>query len=153
MLCIKCGKNQATKTYARVVAGKRREEYYCLACYHKTFIEVAASERAERACAYCGRTAAELKKTSIVGCARCYETLKATVTPMITGMQGMEAHRGKAATSATEKRAFELRCKELLTLVESYRNTGDSERAKSCYDEYNRLTDYLASGVGNGKHT
>lgn len=153
MLCMQCKKNQATKTYARVIGNKRREEYYCLSCYHKTFLETGTDGKAEKVCPYCGRTAAEVKKTSIVGCAKCYETLKWVVAPMLTGMQGVEAHRGKSATSASGKAAIELRCKELLTLMEIYRNAGDNERAKSCYDEYNRLNDYLRAGGNYGEHT
>lgn len=93
MLCIRCKKNQATKTYERLKNGKKEVEYYCLSCYHYAFAE-SDSVSPRTSCPYCGTTAAELKKRNIAGCAHCYTTLAHTVRPMIEKMQNATTHVG-----------------------------------------------------------
>ena len=58
MLCGKCKKNQATKTYETLKNGKKQTEYFCLECYHKGFVYVEEGE-ALSACPYCGTTVAQ----------------------------------------------------------------------------------------------
>ena len=157
MLCVKCKKNQATKTYERVLGGEKCEEYYCLSCFHESFLSVDVDGRENGAtydvCPCCGTNVETLKKTSLVGCARCYRTIGKVAIPMVIRMQGGEAHRGKRAAAVSQEEHIRLRCAELLMLIRAYRERGDSERAKSCFDEYNRLKDYLFSGGADGKFT
>ena len=69
MLCQKCKKNQATKTYELIKSGGKTTEYYCLDCYHRLFLyqkEVEGDDSLS-ACPYCGVTATEFKATKMVG--------------------------------------------------------------------------------------
>ena len=97
MLCEKCKKNQATKTYEYVKNNKRELTYYCIDCYHKTFLvlEDKPSEKSVSACPFCGATAAEIKKRNLVGCANCYTSLAHVLQPTIIKMQGTKSHSGK----------------------------------------------------------
>ena len=94
MLCGKCKKNQATKTYEQIKKGKKEVAYYCLACYHETFLcaEEEQTSQIFSACPYCGTTVSEFKKRNLVGCARCYTMLSGAVLPVVVKMQGGKIH-------------------------------------------------------------
>ncbi|MBQ8375335.1 MAG: hypothetical protein IJX98_07185 [Clostridia bacterium] len=153
---MKCRKNQATKTYERVFGGKKREEYYCLSCFHESFVSVESdgteNGKSYEVCPYCGTSEETLKKTSLVGCAKCYKTIGKTAIPMLIRMQGVEAHRGKSAATSNSEH-IRLRLEELATLIKVYRETGENERAKKCLDEYNKLNRRLSEGGNDGKFT
>ncbi|MBQ8323452.1 MAG: hypothetical protein IJX91_05745 [Clostridia bacterium] len=140
MLCAKCRKNQATKTYEQIKKGKKEISYYCLDCYHNTFL--CDDERSDAyvysACPYCGTTAEEFKKRNLVGCAYCYETLQRAVYPVIRKMQGGELHRGKAPYE-NEREKTERRCLELKTLAEKRYREGDKEGAAEYEEQISRL--------------
>ena len=157
MLCVKCRKNQATKTHERLVGGEKRKEYYCLTCFHESFlsVDVDGTEQGKSydVCPCCGTSAETLKKTSLVGCSRCYQTIGKVAIPMVIAMQGVEAHRGKRAAAVSKAEHIRLRCRELLMLADAYQARGETQRAKSCVDEYNRLQDHLFSGGADGKFT
>ena len=156
MLCIKCRKNQATKTYERVVGGEKREEFYCLSCFHESFLSVDVDGmehgKTYSTCPYCNTSVETLQKTSLVGCAHCYQTIGVAAIPMVVRMQGVEAHRGKTASVPSQEEQVQLRRNELLVLAKAYREKGDEARAKTCVEEYNRLTAYLRGGGVDGKN-
>ncbi len=132
MLCAKCKKNQATKTYELIKNGKTETTYYCLECYHNEFVYV-DTETTFSVCPYCGTTAAQFKKTSLVGCAHCYETLAHVVFPLVSKMQGGERHRGKSAY-ATEEERIARRCNELDIMAKKHYLENDDKSA-AVYEE------------------
>lgn len=132
MLCAKCKKNQATKTYELIKNGKQERVYYCLECYHNDFVFV-ETETALSACPYCGTTATQFKRTSLVGCAQCYTVLAHVVFPVVSKMQGGEKHRGKRAYETEEER-IELRRKELDIMANKYYLANDDKGA-AVYEE------------------
>ena len=132
MLCAKCKKNQATKTYELIKNGKQERVYYCLECYHNDFVFV-ETETALSACPYCGTTATQFKRTSLVGCAQCYTALAHVVFPVVSKMQGGEKHRGKRAYETEEER-IELRRKELDIMANKYYLANDDKGA-AVYEE------------------
>ena len=140
MLCQKCKKNQATKTYEYVNCEKRELQYYCLDCYHKTFLPVGEKreDKALSACPFCGMSAAEVKKRNLVGCAYCYTALYATLQPMIVKMQGERLHGGKTPyieeqTSQTQRR------RELEVLAEKCYADNDDIAAGKYEEQISRL--------------
>lgn len=132
MLCAKCKKNQATKTYELMKNGNKEITYYCLECYHRDFVCV-ETETTLSACPYCGTTVSQFKRTSLVGCAQCYQALSHVVFPWITKMQGGEKHRGKRAY-ATEAERIERRCNELDIMANKYYLENDDKSA-AVYEE------------------
>ena len=142
MLCGKCKKNQATKTYEQIKNGKKETSYYCLDCYHKSFVCVEeATGEALSACPYCGMEAAQFKRTKIVGCAYCYQTLAHVVFPVVTKMQGGEIHKGKRAYETQTERT-ERRIHELETMAEKCYSENDDKSA----GRYEEHIDQLRAG-------
>ena len=141
MLCCRCKKNQATKSYMRTLAGKQKAEYYCLDCYRNGFLSVEMdgedNGRSFEICPYCGTSAEDFKRTTLVGCAMCYKTIGTAVIPTLITMQGGEVHVGKKGAGQEEK--LRLRLEELMVLYESYKREGDEKRAYEVAQEYKRL--------------
>ena len=142
MLCGNCRKNQATKTYEKIRGGKKEVSYYCLDCYHKLFIGFNGQSEADllSECPYCATTAEEVKKSNIVGCAKCYETLKDALYPVVAKMQGEEIHKGKKPFGRNSERV-ERRCNELKTLIEKAYAEKDYTRAKEYTERLSFLQD------------
>ena len=133
MLCGRCNKNQAAKTYELIKNGKKMIEYYCLDCYHRQFVN-AEKTAVVSACPYCGTTEAQIQKTKLVGCANCYQTLAHVVLPMLTKMQGGEdLHYGKAAYETPMERV-DKRIKELDVMAKKYYLEND-DKAAAVYEE------------------
>ena len=132
MLCAKCKKNQAAKTYELIKNGKRETVYYCLECYHNDFVCV-ETETNLSVCPYCGTTIAQFKKTSLVGCAQCYQALAHAVFPVVTKMQGGEKHCGKQAYKTYAER-IKRRRQELDTMANKYYLENDDKSA-AVYEE------------------
>ncbi len=132
MLCAKCKKNQATKTYELIKNGETKTVYYCLECYHNDFVCVETDEVLS-ACPYCGTSVSYFKRTNLVGCAHCYQALSHAVFPVVTKLQGGEKHRGKSAYATVEER-IERRCNELDIMANKYYLENDDKSA-AVYEE------------------
>ncbi len=105
MRCFYCNRNEATKSYLRVIKGKEENEYYCAECYGKKFLEEKTENGTSSfsACPYCGTTLSEFRASSIVGCPYCYQTLTAGLVPYVIRMQGDACgHRGKKPPLSVE---------------------------------------------------
>ena len=126
MLCEHCKKNQVTKTYERVVGGKTVIDYYCLSCYHRLF----DTAETDAVCPYCGTTESEVKRRSIVGCAKCYQSLQRAVVSKIDKMQGGDTtHTGKGPDGGDHERIAR-RCHELKKCIEMLNAEKSFDRAK-----------------------
>ncbi|MBQ8291507.1 MAG: hypothetical protein IJX88_03230 [Clostridia bacterium] len=129
MLCGKCKKNQATKSYEQIKNGKKSLEYYCLDCYHRLFLDVGEST-GTTVCPYCGVTADEVKRRNIVGCAMCYESLKDALYPIVTKLQGGQKHKGKKPVG-DKSEDIRRRCYELRAIADKLNAEGDFDGARA----------------------
>ena len=142
MLCARCKKNQATKTYELLKNGKKSVEYYCLSCYHEAFLSAPETSATitQNTCPYCGTTAENIQKSTLAGCAYCYSTLAHVVAPMIKKMQSDRLHAGKTpyefASEQTKKRIL-----ELTTLAKKCRAEGDYDGVYQYEKQIARLLD------------
>lgn len=138
MLCDKCKKNQAIRTYEQTRNGRVERVRYCLQC------DPAMWEG--DACPYCGTTVAEFKKTKLVGCAKCYQTLARDIAPVVERMQCVigttGCHKGKVAYHNKQER-IKQRCMELSTLAEQ-RYSENDDRGAGVYEE---RIDMLRAGL------
>lgn len=138
MLCDKCKKNQAIKTYEQTRNGKIEYVHYCLQCDPALWTD--------SACPYCGTTSADFAKTKLVGCAKCYQTLGKAIQPAVEGMQGVAytegCHKGKVAYQNKQER-IKQRCIELSTLAEQ-RYSENDDRGAGVYEE---KIDMLRAGL------
>ena len=139
MLCGRCKKNQATKTYEQIKKGKNTVEYFCLDCYHRLLVVVGEETDAELdKCPYCGTGVEEIKKHRLVGCAKCYETLAAVINPMIVKMQGGAAHCGKSPQGGDYERLAR-RTGELKTIVNKLNAEKDFQAARAYTERLSAL--------------
>lgn len=154
MLCCHCKNNQATKTYEQVKRGVLETEYYCLDCFQRLFLtQTSKAAGALSVCPYCGTTVEEFQAKKLVGCAHCYTTLNAELTPVIVKMQGIEIHKGKRPPldnpemDSGEENSLELimqarynrQVRELTMIIEKLKKEKNYERAKEYADKLSRM--------------
>ena len=141
MLCGNCKKNQATKTYEQIKKGKKEISYYCLSCYHQTFLCVDEESETQvfSACPYCGTSVADFKKRNLVGCAHCYTMLSSAVLPVVVKMQGGKLHKGKSPYENAGD-AVSRRIGELTALEKKYEREHDNISASRCRGQIARLS-------------
>lgn len=113
MLCQSCGAHPATTRIKTIVNGRLTERFLCASCAQRLgyvtlltqlnrgfgsvfsdFLQEDGQAGAER-CPQCGVTFDEIARTGQVGCARCYETFRDRLQPIIQHMYGGDVHRGK----------------------------------------------------------
>ena len=162
MACGHCGKNQAVKTYEEIKNGKKQVEYYCLDCYHRLFLftDETEGDMDLTACPYCGTSLAEVKKSKLVGCAKCYKMLNGGMLPLIKKMQGEKAHTGKTPPldgydvnvdngarliaddfrkQAIALARFERQCNELEVIISKLKAENNYEDAKGYADKLSSM--------------
>ena len=154
-LCFACKKNHPAVSYERKVRGGVEIEHYCLACYENKFLSVNSDGHEDgktyEVCPCCGAKADEVKKTALVGCAKCYHTLGVLTVPMVIRMQqnSSDVHRGKSAVDGEGAQRSNRR-KELQTLAYPYEKMGDAVRARACLREVEEL-DIEGAQDGRGR--
>ncbi|MDL2217169.1 UvrB/UvrC motif-containing protein [Christensenellaceae bacterium OttesenSCG-928-M15] len=99
MLCDKCKQNQATVHTVSVVNGVKQEQYLCTECANNMEVNIPSlmeilsgfqyAPRTEQlpACE-CGMTLCAFQKAGLVGCAKCYDTFRRQLSPVIKRAQG-----------------------------------------------------------------
>lgn len=113
MTCEICQKNEASVHFKQVVNGSVRELHVCQECAEANGFDVQSpmaltdflfglgvpdeemGRELEKTCPSCGLGLSDLRKTSRLGCARCYETFSEELDPMLKAMQGADRHVGK----------------------------------------------------------
>ena len=157
MLCYQCKQNESVRKYKQIKNGIAQEHNYCFDCYQKLLLSLQSENSEENelsACPYCGTTEEEFRKSKLVGCVHCYQTLK-SVSSVITRMQGKKAHQGKYPSIETESLetfqesvTFEMateeqiektrllrQCRELTMIIEKLKSEGEYEKAKGYADK------------------
>lgn len=141
MLCMRCKKNQATKTKERTVDGKKKTEYYCADCYRAAFLlpEEFSNGKSVRKCPYCGRDKEKVLKSGLVGCANCYASFADDVLPIAIKMQGDGVHAGKAPYAVKRADRLEIRYRELQVLIRKHTEEQNLEKVKEYSQESRRI--------------
>jgi protein arginine kinase activator len=125
MKCEICGQHEGTVPVKQVVNGVVKETVVCQECAQKISSElesplgmmdflfgVGAKPEAgpgddDLACADCGMKRRDFRKSSRLGCARCYTTFAEDLKPMLAAMHRGVEHVGKIP--ATEKATAQIR--------------------------------------------
>ncbi|MBP6507830.1 MAG: UvrB/UvrC motif-containing protein [Opitutaceae bacterium] len=90
-------------------------------------------------CEQCGFTQADFKKHGRFGCARCYETFKGVVEPMLDSMHKGSTHIGKVPQKALARKSLYDRLTKLeLDLTDAIK-TERYEDAARCRDEIHQV--------------
>jgi len=112
MLCEMCHQQPATVHLTTIVGGEKTEQHLCAACCQKhkqamtmagmstLLLNLLSASKGEaqdegKACPHCGQTYAAFRKSSLLGCAKCYETFRGEVMPMLERVHGKTRHVGR----------------------------------------------------------
>ena len=168
MLCCKCRKNQATKTYELMKNGEKQTQYYCLDCFERNFlyVEEEEGEKLLSSCPYCGASKEDILAKKLVGCGYCYATLASVVLPMVVSMQNTtQSHKGKKPplseedlpaseemtapvyeyeTKLRKDVRFKRQCHELEEVIGKLLSEGDFEGAKEYEEKLKRMKEKSA---------
>lgn len=101
MKCEKCGQKEAT-----VFVNNQNKEYYiCSSCSVERqlgeSLGLLGGVNGTKVCS-CKTSLQEIKESGFVGCAKCYETFKEELLPIISSLHGHLVHKGKKKFSKIE---------------------------------------------------
>ncbi len=109
------------------------ETFSLAALLAKSFADPAEeTEGVSLVCEQCGYTARDFKKSGRLGCAACYDTMKAELGPLLAGLHKGGRHQGKTPTR--QWRRLEL-AREIESLERQFREAVQSENFETaaCY--------------------
>ena len=141
MLCMRCHKNQATKTKECEENGKKTSSFYCADCFHTLFL--CAEEQTQPSpikCPYCGKSKDSVLRSGLVGCANCYKSFAKELMPMIVKTQGEETHDGKTPVATEMRDRYKIRFEELQVLIRQRTEEQDVEKVKEYSQESRRIS-------------
>ncbi|MBQ9992714.1 MAG: UvrB/UvrC motif-containing protein [Firmicutes bacterium] len=112
MLCDNCKKNPATVHMVKVINGVKTEQHLCAECAQKNnelsfnkdsiadffpfFGQMPQVKKAAfEPCPTCGMSFAELQKSGLVGCDKCYAHFKPYIAQLLPRIQKGNEHQGK----------------------------------------------------------
>jgi protein arginine kinase activator len=164
MECQVCQQREATVHIKQVQDGNAREVHVCAECAAQHGLEgispmdltdflfgVGAtrddvhSPADDKRCPGCGFTGKEFKKTSRLGCMRCYETFAGDVQPILVSMHRGDQHVGKVPLCERKRYDMVRLEQEMAAAVQ----TQDFEAAARFRDRIRVLSDgKLAVGDG-----
>ncbi|NDL67308.1 UvrB/UvrC motif-containing protein [Anaerotalea alkaliphila] len=159
MMCEICHKEPATVFLTQIVNGQKIELHLCEKCakeqqgalfnnnpsfqkFLSGLLDTAAAQSTthlhteEMSCPQCGMTLEEFKKTSKVGCAKCYEVFSEEFSPILKRLHGNVVHGGKRP----EKLDAELRLLNRIGELESELKIALMQEA---YEEAAKLRDQI----------
>lgn len=140
MLCMRCKKNQATKTKEWVEDGKKTSGFYCAECFHALFLS--AEEHTQPTpshCKYCGKSKESVLRSGLVGCGNCYKSFSKELMPLIVKTQGEKTHEGKTPLAIEMQDRCKIRYQELQVLIRQRTEEEDVEKLKEYSQESSRI--------------
>lgn len=167
MICMLCGKNDATVHFTRIVNGKKQEIDICEECA-KNFeginltpdisfgtpfsvqnvingimdylVENSEPYRiVEMKCPVCGTTYSEFKNTGLLGCSECYRSFNQNLMPMIKRVQGNVEHVGRIPKKCGKELVEKKRLMSLKEELQKAILAEEYEKAATIRDEIKRL--------------
>ena len=112
MLCQCCGERPVTTRIKTIVNGRLTERALCAVCAQRlgytsllTHLDrgfgsvfsdcLEETPAGVEHCPQCGATFDDIIRTGLVGCARCYETFREQLQPVLQHIYGADVHCGK----------------------------------------------------------
>jgi len=165
MKCEVCKTRDASVHLKQVVNGDVREMHVCQECAAKSGFDVQSpmaltdflfgltstestpEEAEDKVCPGCRLSLRQFRKTSRVGCARCYETFAHELAPMLAAMQGADRHAGKVPS----RERLSSQIQTLRRAMEKAVHAEDFEEAARLRDQMGKIKAQQAktkAGVG-----
>ncbi|MCD5405517.1 MAG: UvrB/UvrC motif-containing protein [Desulfotomaculum sp.] len=165
MLCEKCNKKSATVHLTQIVNNKKTEMHLCEECANKSsFIshtksfgfepefsfqsflsdligsDYVFSDKSAASCPKCGTSQRDIAKGNLLGCAKCYDTFKEQLLPVIKRIHGTTQHVGKVPEERTAgKTKLVKKLRDLKSLLKDAVSKEEFERAAKIRDEIKAL--------------
>ncbi len=156
MLCDVCGEKEANVHLTQMVNDDVKNLHLCEACAAASGLDVnspvsladvllgvggkkedVGKELPDRVCPVCQMHFSDFKKTSRLGCQRCYESFEEYLAPLIDGMQKGGQHLGKMPSGRAADPALP---RSLISLQDALR----SAVAEENYEEAARIRDEIS---------
>lgn len=165
MLCQMCHENPATTHIRTTVNGKTQEYMLCSTCANKNgylfspknfdfsvgdllsgFLGNIKGKEAKHSlsvkkCPQCGMVFNEFSKTGKLGCAKCYDTFKDELIPMIERIHGKSTHVKRQAQLSSLNKSMDVseKIKKLQSEMQKAIDVQDFENAARIRDEIKEL--------------
>ncbi|MSR43300.1 MAG: excinuclease ABC subunit B [Pedosphaera sp.] len=161
MLCCQCNQNEATVHLTEVVGDKMKKVDLCEACAKAKGVsdpagfaladlllglgasqqveQSAGAEGGQLACANCGFTQADFKKTGRLGCSECYNSFADGLEGVLKTMHKGTRHVGKVPKALRQVRDVSDQLKTLQKKLDKSITTEDFEQAAVLRDEIKKL--------------
>jgi protein arginine kinase activator len=160
MLCDICKKNEATVHLTQIVDKKVLKVDLCEGCSKVKGVQEAAgfsladlqlglgagdeiSADAGTACAVCGFTQADFKKTGRLGCSACWETFEPGLGALLKAMHKSDRHVGKVPSKAAHTLVITGQIKDLSDELEKAVREEKYEDAAHIRDQIKQLESKL----------
>jgi protein arginine kinase activator len=163
MLCDVCQKDNASVYLTQIVEGKMQKVNLCEACASEKGVDdptgfaladlllgLGSQEQVKKvsgepACAVCGFTQSDFKKTGRLGCSACYSIFGDGLDSLLKAMHKGTRHIGKVPSAFVRTKAIRDRLDELQEELQSAVSSENYEDAARLRDEINSLEDQLAT--------
>ncbi len=157
MLCQVCHKNEATVHYTEVSGSKVIEIHLCEKCAIEKgvsikpqfllgglmsgLVEFEKSTKIVKGkkCPGCGLTYDDFKRMGRLGCSKCYETFKQSLTALLETIHGSSVHAGKVPAIVDRKVDKGLILKKLRERLRKLVEKEEFEEAARLRDEIRKL--------------
>ncbi|RQD67001.1 MAG: hypothetical protein D5S00_11350 [Tindallia sp. MSAO_Bac2] len=162
MLCQQCKQRKATVHLKENIQGQTNERFICDICAEKMnhlnspfsfsvhnllssyFDQEPKAEKdgaaiGEKACPQCGQLYRHYKETGLLGCAKCYETFRPMIMPLIRRIQGSNQHVGKVPAKTERIQRFQRRVQHLRSALKDAIRKEEYEKAAELRDQISQL--------------
>jgi protein arginine kinase activator len=164
MVCDICKKTDATVHLTQILDGKVLKVDLCEGCAKAKGVQEAVSlplaellvglganaeaktEEPGPACATCGMTQADFKKTGRLGCADCWDVFAAGLAPLLKAMHKGDRHVGKVPNKAAHTVVIGEQIKELSDALQKAVRGEQYEEAARLRDEIRQLETQMKLG-------
>ncbi len=157
MLCDECRSNQASVHLVTIVNGEKKERNLCPQCAHKLGADsfspfswsdmfpgsfAGFSRPKEARCPSCGMTLSEFERNGLLGCPKCYQSLRDEILPVIGRVQTRAQHAGRSPQNYQPAKLSEP-SEEKMTEEEKLRSQLQKAVAAEEYEKAAALRDQL----------
>lgn len=157
MICQICKENEATVHYTEVTNNKVSEMHLCERCALEKGISVkpdflladllaglaglekGPTLREEKKCSNCGLTYSDFKTSGRLGCAKCYQTFKPSLSALLKKIHGSLNHSGKVPAVIGKEVEGAKTLKKLRAKLQELIKKEEFEQAARVRDEIRKL--------------
>ena len=176
MMCEECGIRPAKFHLTTVMGGERQDRSLCPVCFAKyqkklpgidftnlagilsgileagvNGAEAEENENEARACARCGTSYLDFKRTGMVGCAQCYNAFREPMEALLTRVHGNTQHAGRVPGGVRSGASIRMNIERLRQQINQAVTAEEYEEAARLRDRIRALSAQLEENAPAGK--